>query len=298
MAWLTATNEAGRFVGLTNMFRAVGQVMHLLEDTSQPQHVRNEQHVYPFTNWLRHLDPWTSPIEKYGADHVKQLNYQHAHTGLERSWFYKLKIFGTGIFTMEAGSHWMRLKNGGEQLGLAEWCNGNFLGARHLFPEYFKPGNIEYYPYPSRDHSTDYSDVKSNPIHGVHNFTNDAGVVGERNLPYKNRRRNQIYLYCSHQLLGSKNSRFDRRAYCTIDDPNVEKDYHGAFIPKAVEYSAGLLNYYFRGTISAAITDYNTNTMQYTVSIQNTSSDDFHGGTFLSTSRTPAASGLWRRMPI
>lgn len=39
---LTATNQLARQTNLDNMFRAVGQVMHLLEDTTQPQHVRNE----------------------------------------------------------------------------------------------------------------------------------------------------------------------------------------------------------------------------------------------------------------
>ena len=64
---LTATNHSGRQAALTNMFRAVGQVMHLLEDDSQPQHVRNEQHVNPFTSKLASgFDPWNSPIEAYG----------------------------------------------------------------------------------------------------------------------------------------------------------------------------------------------------------------------------------------
>jgi hypothetical protein len=40
---LTATNQSERQTNLLFMFRAVGQVMHLLEDASQPQHVRNEQ---------------------------------------------------------------------------------------------------------------------------------------------------------------------------------------------------------------------------------------------------------------
>jgi hypothetical protein len=42
---LTATNKFDRQTNLLSMFRAVGQVMHLLEDTSQPQHVRSEQRL-------------------------------------------------------------------------------------------------------------------------------------------------------------------------------------------------------------------------------------------------------------
>jgi hypothetical protein len=72
---LTSANASERHANLTNMFRAVGHVAHLLQDTSQPQHVRNEQHLetYPFT---RISTPWRSPIEIYGRDKVERLNYQ------------------------------------------------------------------------------------------------------------------------------------------------------------------------------------------------------------------------------
>jgi hypothetical protein len=42
---LTEADPNARSKGLANMFRALGQVVHLLQDASQPQHVRNEQHL-------------------------------------------------------------------------------------------------------------------------------------------------------------------------------------------------------------------------------------------------------------
>lgn len=53
---LTDPDRSSRQAALSEMFRGVGQVVHLLEDTTSPQHVRNEQHLLG------------SPIEKYGAD--------------------------------------------------------------------------------------------------------------------------------------------------------------------------------------------------------------------------------------
>jgi hypothetical protein len=44
--------------------------MHLLEDTTQPQHVRNEQHVDKFGTLF-----WESPIEDWGLANVAYLNY-------------------------------------------------------------------------------------------------------------------------------------------------------------------------------------------------------------------------------
>jgi hypothetical protein len=72
---LTANNESVRQASLDNMFRAVGQVMHLLEDASQPQHVRNEQHLDQI---LGFNTTWRSPIEDYGSKNVNLLNYHTA----------------------------------------------------------------------------------------------------------------------------------------------------------------------------------------------------------------------------
>jgi len=68
--------------------------MHLLEDTTSPQHVRNEQHLPPV---------WKSPIEKWGSKNVAHLNYGTVQcwTGaamVSQNW----KICGIGIYTMEA----------------------------------------------------------------------------------------------------------------------------------------------------------------------------------------------------
>jgi hypothetical protein len=75
-------------------------------------------------------------------------------------------------------------------------------------------------------------------------------------------------------------AKFPRVGMMTINDDNVLSNYHNIFIPKAVEYSAGLLDYFFRGTMSASVIGYDTNLMQYTNLIVNTSGQDFYGGAF------------------
>jgi hypothetical protein len=131
---LTATNQSERQTNLDNMFRAVGQVMHLLEDASQPQHVRNEQHVFPTNTWVyRNFDPFISPIEEYGKNNFTNLNYGD---GSMLNWtnagFTKLEDFwDRHIYISEGATALANAETGGAQLGLAEWCNGNFLGDRH-----------------------------------------------------------------------------------------------------------------------------------------------------------------------
>ena len=136
---LTATNQSDRQTNLLAMFRAVGQVMHLLEDASQPQHVRNEQHLDTFGKRA-----WESPIEDYGNDNVANLNYGD---GSMLDWrgagFTKLEDFwdthkynGSSSAALIADNN--ENPNGGPStLGLAEWCNGNFLGDRHLYADFY-----------------------------------------------------------------------------------------------------------------------------------------------------------------
>jgi hypothetical protein len=87
IAGLTEHYQVDRQSDMASMFRAVGQVMHLLEDASQPQHVRNEQHLS-----VKVL-PWRSPIEDYGLAHCFQLNYQHGMLAWQSNGFTKLEDF-------------------------------------------------------------------------------------------------------------------------------------------------------------------------------------------------------------
>jgi hypothetical protein len=79
---LTGRTSDDRKTDLANMFRSLGQVVHLLQDASQPEHVRNEQHLFP-----------PSPIERYGGKHVDDLNYQHGVLDWRAAGFTKLSDF-------------------------------------------------------------------------------------------------------------------------------------------------------------------------------------------------------------
>jgi len=281
-AGLTATNQVDRITALTNMFRAMGQVMHLLEDTSQPQHVRNEQHLDKIP-YLKISAPWRSPIEDYGNDHYLQLNYQHSILDWRAVGFKKLEDFWDRHLYNGVGTVLLAAENGGAQLGLAEWCNGNFLGARHMYPdhqnEYNSDGtkNIKWYPYPSLNHSTDYPQIKANFPAAVHPIGLKNGQQGSSIYVDKTDDGVKFSYLSRLTFFGAS---FPYTEQMTIYDDNVLKSYHDQLIPKAVEYSAGLLDYFFRGTLSATVVGYDSNLQQYTNHVINTSSNDFSGGAF------------------
>lgn len=253
--WLSLTSAypSARRDALVKMFRAVGQVVHLLEDTSQPQHVRNEQHLLPV---------WRSPIEKYGKEHLNDLIYTPGMLPWKADGFTKMEDFwDRAKYNKDEGSSALVADVGATgvsavRLGLAEYSNGNFLGAHHLFPEYYNPQWVQYYPFPSRDHSTDYNDVKANPAAHITNLGTIEGIPVTGNGIYLKKTGDGVtYDHIARvNYLGAKLPSADLKGtpYCTIKDDNVLYDYHDKLIPKAVEYSAGLLDYFFRGRLEVS----------------------------------------------
>ena len=148
---LTTATHLERQTNLASMFRAAGQVMHLLEDTSQPQHVRNEQHL----DRIPHLktDLWSrSAIEDYGKKNVTNLNYAHGMLNWNGAGFTQLKDFwdrsklSGGATALNADY----VSGGASTLGLAEFTSGNFIGQRAIYAEFFpNQGDIHYFAYPA-----------------------------------------------------------------------------------------------------------------------------------------------------
>ena len=272
---LTALTQSQRQSALTNMFRAVGQVMHLLEDASQPQHVRNEQHLSGI------VSPWRSPIEDYGLDHQCQLNYQGGMLAWQSNGFTKLQDFWDRQLYDGANSLTQKSAvlnsdaNGGPQLGLAEWCNANFLGDRHSYAEYYLPGSIEYYPFPSRNTSTDFLQVRAHLHSAVQPLSLKNGAAGQAIYLHKTGDGILMTNFSRFTYFGAK---FPGVGMMTIRDDNVLAAYHNAFIPKAVSYAAGLIDYYFRGTLAAGLPSWTG--AAFNLSVTNASTQDFSGGSF------------------
>jgi hypothetical protein len=252
--------------------------MHLLQDTSQPQHARNEQHLDVFVTEPLST-PWRSPIEDYGDKHKEELNYQHAMLDWKVVGFTKLEDFWDRHMYQRSAAALNAETNGGTStLGLAEWCNGNFLGARHLYPEYYptKTNDIKYYPYPSRDSSTDYLEKKSHLSSAVHGFTLKNGEPAQAIYLQKTGDGEHMAFHSRFTYFGAKVPYF---GMITINDDNVLSNYHALFIPKAVKYSAGLIDYFFRGSLGVSLGARFVNG-DLNLGIANTSGTNLSGGSF------------------
>lgn len=279
---LTATNQADRQTNLFQMFRAVGQVMHLLEDASQPQHVRNEQHLDQI---LKQNTAWRSPIEDYGKTNVANLNYQHSMLDWRGAGFTRLEDFwDRHKYNGSATALDAETNGGANTLGMAEWCNGNFVGVRHSYAEYSAPGDIRYYPYPSLSNSTSFPTLRKNLGYGVR-------TVFLRNKTHANRlyidKTGDGITFSNHSVLTYFGTRtlFSGSQYLkvssTIRDSNVLSAYHNVFIPRAVQYSAGLIDYFFRGSLETdASWDDDFQWVDWTIVNDSGQGQDLLNGTF------------------
>jgi hypothetical protein len=280
---LTSTNAADRRANLGYMFRALGQVMHLLQDPSQPQHARNENHLdyWPYISvYVSFPTPLHSYIEDYEAKNYATLNYYNDILDWRGLEFTKMENFwDRGLYRTNGVQALNDDASGGAQLGLAEFSNGNFLGERHSYAEYFFSWQLGYYPFPALFTSTDYSQVIKNLPGAVDTFTLYNGHQG-----------NGIYLhktgdgitFTHHSRLTYLGAMFPGSlmynvSQTTTKDNNVDYDYLNILIPKAVKYSAGLIDYYFRGDIQVSVA---TNLGQYTLTVINYSGQFFSGGSF------------------
>jgi hypothetical protein len=280
---LIGTNKIDRDRNLAQTFRALGDVMHLLEDTSQPQHVRNEQHLDKYL--LKYF--YESPIEIYGAKNVDKLKYTHGMLDWRAAGFNKMHDFwDRDYYNGTSAQPFIDNEDAGQptkKLGLAEFCNGNFIGDRHTYPELMGASSPFRYSFPSLYGGTDFDQLQKNP--GLYGKPTSIGIVGAglRYIVGKTGQGRLVthhaavnYLVASNPDIGLSPGVYS----ASVDDPDVLKDYHDILIPEAIKYSAGLLDYYFRGTVSASIVGFDTNSLQYTNQIVNTSAQDFSGGKF------------------
>lgn len=232
-----------------------------MQDASQPQHVRNEQHLDKF------IQIWKSPIEKYGGKYVRRLDYPTAMLDWKAAGFNKLKDFwDRGLYLWSRSiptlgtsgplSDHEDIMQPQSRLGIAEFVNGNFLADRHSYRETLPETDPFYYPYPSLLQGTDFLLMMSQPgMHGK--ATGIAGALGVRYITTKTSQGRAVSHHAAVSYLNAMNPyepSLSSPVLATIDDPDVLKVYHDILIPEAVKYSAGVIDYFFRGRLAVGTT--------------------------------------------
>ncbi len=277
---LTLTTEEDREIYFAWTFQTVGHVIHLLEDMAVPAHTRNDFQ----SHYIRNNNSFFDRIQPF--EHYVKMNPQLVATAspsiTDFPSFINPRLTDFWDTNSYNGSNPSTFNN----IGLAEFTNANY------FSDYTIPINN-----PTPEHTFPYP------------YTNDISyqICPQEVMPgilqkYISRKNGQP---CPLPTNGEAIDHFaavgllsgypdpNTISYIWLDD-NVHNTYASQLIPRAVGYSAGLLNYFFRGELNM---EEDTDTGSGYVIVNNTEED--MEGTFeiyyddVNDNRKPVSQGIY-----
>lgn len=208
------------------MFRSLGQLMHLVSDAAVPSHARNDSHPGGFGTWAKDLyEKWASTYYEY----EDKISYKAKD--IDASIFNQADLTQTPPYlNTPITALWdQNIYDGtnpevtwSNDLGLTEFTNANFISQNTMYGQYNYPD--------------------------IHSVSNPILVMAEDG-------KSDHVNYILHPDEGYKLAALSYVAiygvvvpqYLPVIDDNVCQDYAAELIPMAVGYSEALLKYFFRG---------------------------------------------------
>lgn len=235
-----AKTQAERDAYFAYTFRAVGQQMHLVEDASVPAHVRNDAHPedslgigyesameYFRTDQTKYGSFWgdilSSPISFDRS--ILDIPSTHPSATVSIS-----RIIDTDKYDGDNPDITKTLFNSPQVIGIAEYTNANFMSKDTIF----ETDTLHNFYYPRTADTIEWMD---------NNKRTYLKKIGGGDIADHLARTSWLYAYRMRYF-----PQYTKYLPVSLDT-ECYKDYASKLIPRAVGYSAGLLNYFFRGDI-------------------------------------------------
>jgi len=255
---VTLPTPGQRLESLDKLFNNLGHVVHLVEDMAQPEHTRNDQHL-----WKEQalgtpvFDREASIYEKV----TKQAFETPAVVGLNLTPDQVKSQFLDGYLVVALPSYRSYFHTAGQQ-GLADYANRNFVTQDTNFNPWDRQCPEEQYPSPTLDSAVPSFKQRSetvrppptyNPVVTSVGFDVLKSDISDPNGGPADRER----ILTMHSLLDFESLLYDVRDsqnqpvrfYSLADDAFLDRA--ELLMKRAVGYSAGLIDHFFRGRISA-----------------------------------------------
>ncbi len=265
----TSKSDRDRYYGET--FRGLGQLMHLVQDISVPAHARNQFHVgYDYEGFILKYQKlykggFISLLAKPFSFDKNLLNTKSSLGPVPIA-----NLFDTEKYT---GTNPNPDDTLGNNIGLSEFTNANFFSDLTIFAKY---------PHPRKE--------RTNALL-VEQDAEDGNV--DKSYYIKGYQSEKLALYSYFANVKTSDYDMPTSSTYTLDDA-VYADYAQKLIPRAVGYSAGLLEYFFRGYLQvSALPIFYKNGIQYVrVKIKNmTPNETMENGYFVLTYRYTPTDG-------
>ncbi len=221
---LTIRDKTFREIFFAKTFRALGQLMHLVQDVSVPEHVRDDFHVTGYEKWVQknvNINAVTPSVIDKSILNRPTLDLPIAN------------LFDTNQYNGTSPN-----ETAGANIGLAEYTNANFFSGDTI--------NSQKFTYPTTGSTTvvdrPYVTKFGDPYVRQYYLKN---CCGETNSPVG-------YLLSAMDCLDywrKRDPSLSEMPQIPVLDENVYDNYARLLLPKAVSYSAGLLEYFFRGKL-------------------------------------------------
>ena len=266
---LGGSTKAQREKSFADLFRSLGQGTHLLQDATVPAHVREDPHLNVLIPLTGFHFPNPDGYEKW------TLNNATSTTAIIAS---APKMPPLSIFSVTASSgapspvarlfdsDRFEAGNSGilsdPALGIAEFTNGNFLSRSTIFRDFTLPRAIDLALEQPIDEITDG---------GVERYFSRPLPTGETVTRFVREGMLRRALRAFNLSPGISSS--------WILDDRVHADYARFLLPRAVGYSASLLNYFFRGKLNVDVSNDPTDMSLVRVEGTNGATEKLDGGT-------------------
>ena len=169
---LTATSESEREENFAKTFRAVGQLMHLVEDASVPAHTRNDIHIpnplYP--HYEQKVEAFRTQENIYGSlwndllanpitfdKSILDISSTHPSAPAPIA-----RIIDTDLYNGDNPDITTTALNSPQYIGVAEYANANFLSKDTMFTDDLSTDDRHYFPYPDGSSATLWTDTSNN----------------------------------------------------------------------------------------------------------------------------------------
>jgi hypothetical protein len=228
--------ESMRYELFGELFKGLGHQMHLVQDMGNPEHTRNDNHVW------KTIEQW---VECHNEDIIKgfcenpifpdvDLQAQVFDQSIQKNLIPISRLSDADDYNLSAP-----IPLTGSQQGLAEYSNANFLSDDTLFSSDF--------PFPR------FSGLDEKFPEVITEYVADEkGLYASRK---KEGEGDAIDHFLRVSYLQKSLVKTDQIIYDISYslDSACYKDYASKLIPRSVGYSAALLDYFFRGEIEITI---------------------------------------------
>ncbi len=253
-------NEQRRNEFLTYTFRALGHLMHLLQDMAVPAHVRND-FSQGHTRYLPDHEFTMNILKWFGnrfEDYVRHKNrsswFDEQPVGGDFNSFRITDLWDTNILRPNTTPDQLSQINM-SSLGLAEYTSINFLSMFTMFETYGPDGSLVF-PYPKPEHCVVVLDKPQDFF-----TTFDRQYLASWNgHPGETVYKLAVVSYLKHfrEVYFSDNvsNEISNKLLPIWLDGACFENYAQKLIPRAIGYSSDLLDYFFRGQLSVTAIPY------------------------------------------